>query len=261
LESATPQQLVMPNHRSFHGSITGEQAEYILSKTAEQQCYLTRYSSNHRAYILSVKEPMTPNILHYKLSIDNTAQNYEIQGTGVAFRSFEELLSFYEQSPIDATVRSIGSPCVRRSNHQRRPYSAAEGGSGDTSTLFADIIRTQHEHNATMFRQYSDLMLQQQNFFKDVILNLRRPQEENRGEDVGRLEERDARLRQRPAAVREDAERQGVERSLGPEDARARADGQQRGPPRPDEAVGPGGNAGHRDIEGQYPPQKKCVIL
>ena len=208
-----------------------------------------------------------PNVTKYKVP-DNKAQCYEIQGTGVAFNSFEELLSYYEHSPIDATVRSIGSPCVRTSNHQRRPHSVSvvELGSADPSAaLFANIIKSQHEHNTAMFRQYSELMLQQQNFFRDMF-NMRRPlqEEDNQAERVGR----GARQRQRPAEARETPERQAaVEESIGPEEARHRDNEEHRDLPRQGRGVGQGEN---RDGEnnpdgegndGQELPKKKCIIL
>ncbi len=174
----------MPDHRSFHGIITGDQADQILMTNRKERCYLTRYSTNQEAYVLSIKVPGIEHPLHYRLKIDNNACRYELSGTQVTFDSLDKLLSHYENNYIDGLVQSIGSPCVYR-NMLKRTQSMHGGlATADSSALLADIIRAQQEQHAVMLRNYSELMVNQQTFFQQMFQMMRMKQESTRAHEV-----------------------------------------------------------------------------
>ncbi len=112
----------MDKHRSYHGRMTGAAAVQVLKGMNEVPCYLTRFSVNHNKYVLSVlTEDMDgePENQDFELFIDNDINRYELLGTGKSFNNIDDLLSFYERSPLTETIQSIGVPCVSSEDTRR----------------------------------------------------------------------------------------------------------------------------------------------
>ena len=108
-------------HPSYHGAMTGRQADYVLRKCGGN-CYLLRYSERKNAFVLSVltknddedsDEAFYANFT-LKITKGNDDTNiYEIDGTEERFESIYELLECYSIIPLSPTVTSIGKPCTR----------------------------------------------------------------------------------------------------------------------------------------------------
>lgn len=121
-EAAPTRQLEeIANHPSYHGAITWEQAEIKL-KEHGGNCYLTRYTTGRKVYVLSVmndgiqgKEPI---IRHFNLIIGDKDENTcEIQGAKKQFSNIFDLLNFYRTTPVDHAIRTIGD-CLRATHTQ-----------------------------------------------------------------------------------------------------------------------------------------------
>ena len=103
----------MPHHPSYHEIISGKEAERRLTENSEGNCYLTRYSESEEKYVVSaivshrgMREPV-----HFVLEIDSEAPSYSFKGSEKIFRTIDELLTYYEQYPLNEEIRSIGSIC------------------------------------------------------------------------------------------------------------------------------------------------------
>ena len=118
-----PAKEIMDKHRSYHGRMTGAAAERVLQGMNEEvPCYLTRFSANHNKYVLSVlTEDMEGELetQDFELAINNDNNRYELLGTGKSFNNIDDLLSFYERSPLTETIQSIGVPCVASEDTRR----------------------------------------------------------------------------------------------------------------------------------------------
>ena len=110
----------MSEHRSYHGPLTGDEAEHILKQNTEPNCYLTRYSNNRQSYILSVINAEKKSF-HFQLIIDNDVPSYEIQGTQKKHNSLDDLLKHLERTPLSPTIRYIGKPCLPPGQQQPIP--------------------------------------------------------------------------------------------------------------------------------------------
>ena len=103
----------MPHHPSYHGKISGKEAEQRLSENSEGNCYLTRYSENNKSYAVAAKISQNGMVqpVHLVLEIDSEDSSYSLEGSGKPFRTINELLKYYEQNPFNEEIRSIGSIC------------------------------------------------------------------------------------------------------------------------------------------------------
>ena len=107
---------------SYHGALTGNQAESRL-KECGGNCYLLRYSVKQKAFVLSVltrnnDEKVSDNTFHVNFTLkimkgNDNKNTYEIDGSEERFENINELLKCYSMSPLDATVTSIGKPCIK----------------------------------------------------------------------------------------------------------------------------------------------------
>ncbi len=102
---------LMKNHSSYFGIKTGLEAEQLLTAMGED-CYLTRYSQQNRAYLLSVMKTTQcggdNHFEHFKLLIDNKVEGYEIDGYEKSFKNIDNLLRYYQSNPITPRITSIG---------------------------------------------------------------------------------------------------------------------------------------------------------
>lgn len=103
-----PRKEMMEEHSSYHQSISGDEAERRLRERG-RHCYLTRYSTNHKKYVLTVFEPqMTSDVIkHFIIAIDEN-RRYRIEGEDFDFESIQDLLHHYEDSRIDPALKVIG---------------------------------------------------------------------------------------------------------------------------------------------------------
>ena len=116
---------------SYHGALTGRQANYVLRKCGGT-CYLLRYSENKKAFVLSVlirndndsddSEAFHTNFANFKLKItkgDDDQNIYEIDGSEERFQNINELLKCYSTTPLSPAVTNIGRPCTKRNQNKR----------------------------------------------------------------------------------------------------------------------------------------------
>ncbi len=103
---------IMDHHDSYHSDISGEEAEFRL-KAFQTRSYLTRYSTNHKQYILSVYQPVLRGTRikhetkHFTITFKHGDRKiYKI--TDREFDSLEEMLKTYESEKIDHSLPNIG---------------------------------------------------------------------------------------------------------------------------------------------------------
>lgn len=99
-------------HPSYHQAITGGEAERRLKQCGTEHCYLTRYSKEHKCYVLSVYEYQLPpqdNVMeHFQIVIQKHGGKLHIRKKTQNFDDIRSLLLHYERNRIDPTLRSIG---------------------------------------------------------------------------------------------------------------------------------------------------------
>lgn len=122
--------LQITKHSSYHGTISNKVAEFMLKKQESDNCYLTRYWEHESAYSISVLSRTV--VQHFILNISN-AQNgctlYEIEGTEEKFSDISALLSFYQRTPINRIIDSIGEEVKCVTNETPRKASKKESPS------------------------------------------------------------------------------------------------------------------------------------
>ena len=113
----------MPHHPSYHGKISGKEAERRLTEHSEGNCYLTRFSEHNESYAVSaiISHYGTRELVHLVLDIDSEASSYSFERSGKVFRTIEELLSYYQHNPLNEEIRSIGSICYPRESPDQPP--------------------------------------------------------------------------------------------------------------------------------------------
>ena len=90
--------------------MTGEIAEQKLTQQREP-CYLTRYSSHQKCYILSIMiRNKEGQIQFHHFAIDAMNDRYKIMGSNQSFETIGALLDYYERNPIGTNVEHIGRP-------------------------------------------------------------------------------------------------------------------------------------------------------
>lgn len=98
---------------SFHGPLNKTESEAKL-KEHGGDCFLTRYSKAKKAYQLSVinrgKKRSTAKIEEYHIIFNDEDCEFQIQGKEEVFDSIDDLLEFYQKTPISQTTASIGEP-------------------------------------------------------------------------------------------------------------------------------------------------------
>ena len=125
-----PSRHEMPDHYSYHGDISGNEAKRILKENSKRNCYLTRYSNNNETYILSVMfvYKNQDKVCHYELSINTQESRYSLEGTDFVFDTLDKLLKYYESNPLNPDIRNIGMACLVESTpgSSQQPQTPAE---------------------------------------------------------------------------------------------------------------------------------------
>ncbi|XP_064382015.1 uncharacterized protein LOC135330949 isoform X2 [Halichondria panicea] len=103
---------IMDPHDSYHYEISGKEAEFRL-KAFQTRSYLTRYSVNHKQYLLSVYQPVLRGneIKHEMRNFVITFKHDDrkiYQITDREFDSLEEMLETYESEKVDHSLPNIG---------------------------------------------------------------------------------------------------------------------------------------------------------
>ena len=105
-------QIMDIQHDSYHGEISGKEAEFRL-KAFKTRSYLTRYSVSHEQYLLSVYQPVLRGneIKHEMRNFVITFKHddkkiYRI--TDREFNSLEEMLETYERESLHHSLPNIG---------------------------------------------------------------------------------------------------------------------------------------------------------
>ena len=101
----------MPNHSSYHGEITGAEAEERLKENGGI-CFLTRYSTRQGKYVFSVIDS-SANVHHIEITIDQDAPLFSLKNTEKQFKSMENLFRYYRSNPLTSSIRSSGKPCYQ----------------------------------------------------------------------------------------------------------------------------------------------------
>ena len=196
----------MPEHSSYHGDISGPEAERILKESPKRNCYLTRYSRNSSTYTLSVVYIYNnqDKVLHLKLSIDNERLQHSLEGTEKIFTTLNELLQYYENNPLSPEIRNLGSPCLPSSHLQRKKTS--HFSSSQESSLSPDpnymkemnremfqaltkINETHIQQLSEQRRYFDDKLDKEQEKLREIIEN-QRTTEQKRAEEQRKWEER-----------------------------------------------------------------------
>ena len=105
--------LHIADHQSYQGPMTGKVAEQKL-RDAGKNCYLTRYSSVQKKYVLSVVKRRINNnpavFQHFGILITQRYEQnqYEIDGAEKRFDDISELLNFYQNHNVTRDIDSIG---------------------------------------------------------------------------------------------------------------------------------------------------------
>ena len=195
----------MPEHSSYHGDISGPEAERILKESPKRNCYLTRYSRNSSTYTLSVVYIYNnqDKVLHLKLSIDNELLQHSLEGTLKIFATLNELLQYYENNPLSPEIRNLGSPCLPSSHLQRK--KTLHSSSSQESSLSPDpnymkemnremfqaltkINETHIQQLSEQRRYFDDKLDKEQEKLREIIEN-QRTTEQKRAEEQRKWEE------------------------------------------------------------------------
>ena len=103
------EQINLAEYEGYHGRITGAEAQRRLRRCREP-CYLVRYSTLQKSYVLSVykhQRPFDPVIMHFKIETNNGRVN--ITGARDAcFENIQRLLEHYRLNTIDPDFANIG---------------------------------------------------------------------------------------------------------------------------------------------------------
>lgn len=116
--------LINIDHMSFHGCVSGPEAVSRL-KEAKADCYLVRYSDNQSKYLVSVlKKGLGEDrdkdlVKDFEIQIINGGKKCKINGLKKAFKTLDDMLSYYETVPIHPSVASLGD-CCPSPRHQQK---------------------------------------------------------------------------------------------------------------------------------------------
>ncbi len=92
--------------------MTKREAELTLENHGSNKCYLTRYCTTQKVYLLSVMTKLEEGYKydHFIIKIE---KNYlgittELEGVEKEFNMVTELLNFYESNPVNFEISDIG---------------------------------------------------------------------------------------------------------------------------------------------------------
>jgi len=116
------------NHPSYHGNITGTEAELKLEEN-DSNSYITRYSKFKKLFKLTVMKKYGGKniIIHFTLDVRLDRQGnyvYQIEGTDQVFTDPFKMLKHYQIHPINSIVDSIGE-CLEPGVITTSPRKAA----------------------------------------------------------------------------------------------------------------------------------------
>ena len=119
---------------SFHGVMTGREAELTLEKHGSNKCYLTRYDETRKLCILTVKMRGEKRFIHFMINIigDETNTHYELMGTSKMFDTISGLIHFYENNPVNFEVNSIGDAVLTVPHVDNEPDVSHNSIANDT---------------------------------------------------------------------------------------------------------------------------------
>ena len=112
---------MMDEHPSYHGAISGEEAEKRL-KICCTHGYLTRYSENSQCYVLSVYQefPHEEVVKHFPITFtSNGGQKMYKISSDEEPKGLQAMLTYYECNRIDPALKNIGG-CVSLQEYLRR---------------------------------------------------------------------------------------------------------------------------------------------
>ncbi len=120
-----PENEIMEEHVSFHGTMTQKQAVKIL-KESGINCYLIRFSNSLGMYIITVyrKRPVTVENFGLIINKKSETDRYGITNMEKKFKNIDDLLNFYETNRIHPSFESIGTRYTKQDHiieDQRRP--------------------------------------------------------------------------------------------------------------------------------------------
>ena len=175
----------MPDHPTYHGPITSEQAKQILLKQHKSKCYLTRYSCNEKRYVLTVLNN-TDQPSHFDLDIDTDKPAIVLEGAGKVFQTLDDLLRYYEKNPLSEDIRSLGVPCLVEKQPLMSPRmrSIHEASDSELQKIIEEEVQAQvakqlqqqkqqqeeqHKQQEQLFHQHQNLQQQMQELLQQQI--------------------------------------------------------------------------------------------
>ena len=175
----------MPEHPTYHGPITGEQAKQILLKQHEPKCYLTRYSCNKKCYVLTVLNN-TDQPSHFDFNVDTDKPAIALEGTGKDFETLDDLLRYYENKPLSEDIRSLGVPCLVEKQPPMSPRmrSIREASDSELQKIIQEEVQAQvtkqlqqqtqqqekqHQQQQQLFHQHQNLQQQMQELLQQQM--------------------------------------------------------------------------------------------
>ena len=93
---------------SFHGAMTKKEAELTLENHGSNRCYLTRYCTTKKLYLLSTMTKQEEGYRHDHFIINIDEEILALEGTEKKFNEIIELLHFYERNPVNFEISNIG---------------------------------------------------------------------------------------------------------------------------------------------------------
>lgn len=111
---------LLRDHTCFHRSITGSEAEERLRTSGYNHCYLTRFSKQHKCYMLTVYQFQIPKhvVEHYKISLNSG--KCCLDGKDDLFNDIDELLHHCETHPISPSFVHVGRKYTQEEYRNRR---------------------------------------------------------------------------------------------------------------------------------------------
>lgn len=119
---------------SFHGTMSGYEAEARLREQESNCCYLTRYSESREELTLSVMRRKDDDYIFQNFDIvgepEESPTSYEIFGTDEKFDSIVNLLDFYKENPLNHNIDSIGDAISKEMVANANDSLGASGSTG-----------------------------------------------------------------------------------------------------------------------------------
>ena len=107
-----PNCLINDKHPSFHGELTGEEANERLNSKGIH-CYLVRYSKTWKCYVLCVRYTKGTRAFfsHITMVVRDKKLWLDPEGEKKEFKSLDDLLSHYKKNSLNEELSNIGEVC------------------------------------------------------------------------------------------------------------------------------------------------------